>query len=220
MCWEELLSAKSGVQARWGCLPTPLLCCCAGRQRRDADAGSAAGGLGRRPAPAGHHAAVRSGRWGSSGRSAGLCPGPATHGECRARCARHVRHAQGAPHCYALCVHSMQPFPRLAAQKLWAVGVILPSALLCLCPACYLRQVWMLAAASALLGCYRGIYSAALEAIWADSIATGRRWACGGAHCNAGLDSAQGAAAHLVGWPQAAQRLSLLICSDRPTPLA
>lgn len=34
--------------------------------------------------------------------------------------------------------------------------------------------VWMLAAASALLGCYRGIYSAALEAIWADSIATGR----------------------------------------------
>ncbi|KAL4431233.1 hypothetical protein ABPG75_006489 [Micractinium tetrahymenae] len=34
--------------------------------------------------------------------------------------------------------------------------------------------VWMLGATSALLGCYRGIYSAALEAIWADSIATGR----------------------------------------------
>lgn len=41
-------------------------------------------------------------------------------------------------------------------------------------------QVWMLGAASALLGCYRGIYSAALEAIWADSIAAGRRQAGSG----------------------------------------
>jgi MFS family permease len=37
--------------------------------------------------------------------------------------------------------------------------------------------VWALGAAMALLGCYRGIYSAAMEAIFADSIQQGRRCA-------------------------------------------
>ena len=36
-------------------------------------------------------------------------------------------------------------------------------------------RVWALAAAMGVLGCYRGVYSAALEALWADSIAPGRR---------------------------------------------
>lgn len=38
--------------------------------------------------------------------------------------------------------------------------------------------VWALAASMALLGCYRGVYSAALEAIFADSVTPGRRWGC------------------------------------------
>lgn len=37
--------------------------------------------------------------------------------------------------------------------------------------------VGMLAAASALLGCYSGTYNAALEALFADSVPPGRRWA-------------------------------------------
>lgn len=37
--------------------------------------------------------------------------------------------------------------------------------------------VAMLAAASALLGCYSGTYNAALEALFADSVPPGRRWA-------------------------------------------
>lgn len=53
-----------------------------------------------------------------------------------------------------------------------AAGAVLAAALV-------LRPdaVWALAAASILLGCYRGVYSAALEALFADSIEPGRRWA-------------------------------------------
>lgn len=54
-------------------------------------------------------------------------------------------------------------------------GVVLAYALL------VQPSVAWLAAAMALLGCYRGVYSSALEALWADSIPPGKRCdRCGG----------------------------------------
>jgi MFS family permease len=59
-----------------------------------------------------------------------------------------------------------------------AVGA-LAGALLAYALAVQPTQVWLLAAAMAGLGCYRGVYNSALEAIFADSIETGRRWGWG-----------------------------------------
>lgn len=69
-------------------------------------------------------------------------------------------------------------------------------------------SVWALAAAMTLLGCYRGVYSAALEAIFADSVAAGKRWAGWGA---AGILVAA------VGW-QPAPRLLCKPALPLPAP--
>lgn len=67
--------------------------------------------------------------------------------------------------------HRRDTMLRAGAAVGAAAGGVLAAALL-------LRPtVWVLGLAMALLGCYRGVYSAALEAIFADSIAQGRRWA-------------------------------------------
>ncbi|EFN59526.1 hypothetical protein CHLNCDRAFT_138179 [Chlorella variabilis] len=64
--------------------------------------------------------------------------------------------------------HRRDTMLRAGAAVCAVAGAVLACALM-------LRPtVWMLGAAMALLGCYRGIYSAALEAIFADSIMQGR----------------------------------------------